>query len=379
MITVLHVRNANYPGGIEAILLGWLKEIDRTQFNARLLIFDERRGIHVRSMEFMQERGLPSELLPWGHVRNLPGAVYRLVKIIRSQPNVIVHSHDTRSDLVSIIAAKITGVPVVISNHAWHPADLKRKILEKIRVHLMHFADLVISVSKDTHRETLERGINPAKATYLYAGIDLERFKNPPSRSEARAVLGIADEDFVVANIARLWPEKEQDKIITAAASLVPRYPQLRFLIVGDGPLEQALAEQIDRLGVQNAVSLLGFRKDIMNILAAIDVFAFPSSAEGTPIAIYEAMAMGLAIVASPVSGIGEVLTDGSTALLIPPADADALANAIERLVQDPAYALSLGTKARIEVETEHSVVQATRNLEKIYLQLDANRGNSGK
>jgi len=374
LITVLHVRNSNYPGGIETTLLGWFKASDRTQFNMELLAFKERRGIQERSVNLMEEQGLAIELLPWGHIRNLPGAVSKLLGIIRSNSNVIIHSHDTRSDLVSIIAAKLTGVPVVISNHAWHPADFKRQVLEWIRVRLMRSADLVISVSEDTHRETLKRGIPEQKSMALYSGIDLEPFQNLPSRDEGRTALNLSDEVFVVGNVARLWPEKEQDKIVEAAGILAERYPCLKFLIVGDGPLEEALKNQIAQAGLQDSVLLPGFRKDLTHVLAALDVFVFPSSAEGTPLVIYAAMAMALPIVASPVSGVGEVLKDNSTALLIPPADAKSLADAVEKLMNEPERAAQLGKEAKQSVEANYSVELAVRQLEQIYQKLDASR-----
>ena len=160
MITVLNIRNSNYPGGVETTLLGWNKEIDRSKFINRLLIFQERDNIHERSANLMREQGLDAELLPWGRFKNFPGAVYKLVKIINKEAYVILHSHDTRADLIALLAAKITGVPIVVSNHAWHAVGFKRWMLEAIRVQVMRFVDLVINVSKDTHEETLRKGIS---------------------------------------------------------------------------------------------------------------------------------------------------------------------------------------------------------------------------
>ncbi len=368
MITILHIRNSNYPGGIETTLLGWFKFIDRSRFNPRLLVFKERFGYEERSVQLMQEQGLESEMIPWGHTRNLIGAVLRLIGTIRSEENVILHSHDTRSDLVSIIAAKFTGVPVIISNHAWHPADFKRRVLEYIRSRIMRFSDLIISVSKETHQETLHRGLSESRCISLYSGIDLEPFKDRPSQQEARSALGLGNDDFVIGNVARLWPEKEQDKIIEAAGRLTVRYPKAKFLIVGDGPLRESLVEQIKKLGLEKTVLLPGYRKDLTNVLSALDVFVFPSSAEGTPMVIYAAMAMGLPIIASPVSGVGEVLIDDSCAMFVPPADAEALAVALEKLIEDSDLGKRLGESAKSVVEEKYSVEQAVKQLEQVYL-----------
>ncbi|MEZ5567194.1 MAG: hypothetical protein R3E54_02370 [Halioglobus sp.] len=128
-ITVFHVRNSNYLGGIETTLVGWFKYADSSRYRPRLQIFHERRGLHERSVKYLEEQGIECEMLPWGRVRNLPGAVYQLWRRVRKAPNPVLQSHDTRSDLVAIIVAWLTRSPLVISNHAWHPAELKRKVL----------------------------------------------------------------------------------------------------------------------------------------------------------------------------------------------------------------------------------------------------------
>lgn len=370
MISVLHVHNANYPGGIGTTLLGWFAHADRSRFAPRLYVFRERKGLHERSVSLFEAHGLEPELLPWGYARNLPGAVRRLVTEIRARPRTVLHSHDTRSDLVALVAARLTGTPLVISNHAWHPADLKRKVLESIRARLMKHADLVISVSRNTNQETLDRGIPARKCVCLYSGVDVSPYRHPPPKAEARAALGLDEDDIVIGNVARLWPEKEQASLIDAAAILAPDHPRLRFLIVGDGPLEMALRAQIARLGLERQVLMPGYRQDLVSVMAAIDTFAFPSSAEGTPMVIYDAMAIGLPIIASPVSGVGELLDDEQTALFVPPADSEAMARAIERLLADPSLARALGARAREIVESEYAVERAVDRLERLYEQL---------
>lgn len=373
-ITVFHVRNSNYLGGIETTLVGWFKYADADHYQPRLQVFSERRGMHERSVKFLQEQGIQCEMLPWGNLRNLPGAVYQLWRRVRKAPNPVLQSHDTRSDLVAIIVSWLTGAPLVISNHAWHPAELKRKILEAIRARLMHAADLIISVSRNTHVETLERGVPASKCMYMYSGIDLEPYAAAPSRAHARKMLNLEDDAFVVGNIARLWPEKEQATLVEAAGLLARKYPALRVLIVGDGPLGDALRTQIRRANLEKVVLMPGYCEDFVSVLAGLDVFAFPSSAEGTPMVIYSAMAMGVPIVASPVSGVGEILSDGESGLFVPAADARALAAAIEKLIEDPVLAERLGEQARDNCYRNYSAAAAIQRLEKTYGKLMRNK-----
>ncbi len=377
-VSVFHVRNSNYLGGIETTLVGWFKYEDRQNFTPRLQVFKERRGLHERSVKFLEEQGIECEMLPWGHIRNLPGAVYVLWRRVRKAQNPVLQSHDTRSDLVAMIVSWLTGAPLVISNHAWHPAELKRQVLERIRARLMHAADVVISVSRNTHRETLERGVPASRCMAMYSGIDLAPYQQAPSREEARRALGIDEDVFVVGNIARLWPEKEHASLVEAAGLLAGRFPKLRFLIVGDGPLMSQLKEQISKAGLEEVVLMPGYCEDFVAVLAALDIFAFPSSAEGTPMVIYSAMAMGVPIVASPVSGVGEIVVDEESGLFVPPADPDAMAAAIERLIEDSALCSRLGDNAREACNTHYSAEGAIRRLEMLYGEL-MRRNNRGK
>lgn len=369
-ITVFHVRNSNYPGGIETTLYGWFKYADRQRFNPRLQVFHERRGIHQRSVALLEQQGIDCEMLPWDYIRNLPGAVSTLSRRVRESNNPILHSHDTRSDLVALIVARKTGAPWVVSNHAWHPADFKRKVLESIRVRLMHSADKIISVSKNTHLETLERGLPENRCVAMYSGIDLEPYRSAPSREEARRRLGLEQSSFIIGNMARLWPEKQQDKLIDVAALVAERYPKMRFLIIGDGPLEQSLKDQVRAQGLEKIVFLPGFYDDFVEGLAALDVFALPSSAEGTPMVIYSAMAMGIPIVASPVSGVGEILKHGESALLVPTSDTQGLADSVISIYEDPNLASTLGENAKSTCQINYSAESAVRNLESIYTAL---------
>lgn len=366
-ISVFHVRNSNYLGGIETTLVGWFKYADRERYDHRLQVFNERGGLHERSVTFLKELGIEAEMLPWGHVRNLPGAVRTLATRVKAAPNPVLHSHDTRSDLVSLIVSRMTGAPLIISNHAWHPAEFKRKVLEAIRVRLMHSADLIISVSQNTHQETLERGLPEEKCMAMYSGIDLEPYAHAPPARQAREMLGVDEEHFVVGNIARLWPEKEQASLVEAAGLLVERYPQVRFVIVGDGPLKEDLERQINRAGLEKHVLMPGYCEDFVAVLAALDVFAFPSSAEGTPMVIYSAMAMGVPIVASPVSGVGEIVEDGRSGLFVPPSDAAAMAGAVEKLLEDISLGERLGAAAKKSCHDNYSAQSSVARLEGIY------------
>lgn len=371
-ITVFHLRCSNYAGGPETTLLGWLKYADRERFAPRIIFFEERYGLHLRSLEIFATHKVPVELIPWGHTRNLPGALRALVAKVRSAPHPILHAHDVRSDAVSLLVGWITGAPVVISNHAWHAVGFKRHLFEAMRGFWLRFADTVVNVSADTHNETLRRGVPPERSMTVYSGLDLAPYRNPPPRSEAKARLNFSCDDILVGNVARMWPEKALHTLIEAAARLAPRYPALRIVFVGDGVLEPALRADVSQRGLEKTVRFLGFRKDLVEVMSAFDLFALPSAAEGTPMVIYSAMALGLPIVASKVNGSGEILENERSALLIKPADAGELTTAIDRLLAAPVLGRALGDAAKKRIEERYSAEKSVKIFESLYESLIA-------
>ena len=155
--------------------------------------------------------------------------------------------------------------------------------------------------------------------------------------------------------------------LVLYSLSLRNLHPKIRFMIVGDGPLGDELRAKIKAENLEEVVLMPGYCEDFVSVLAALDVFAFPSSAEGTPMVIYSAMAMGVPIVASPVSGVGEIVDDGETGLFVPPADATAMAAAVETLVEDQALAQRLGANAKAVCNENYSAAAAIARLESIY------------
>lgn len=371
-ITVLHLRCSNYAGGPETTLLGWLKYADRERFAPRVVFFEERYGLHRRSLEIFAGHKVPVELIPWGYMRNLPGALRALVGKVRAAPHPILHAHDVRSDAVSLLVGRITGAPVVVSNHAWHAVGVKRHLFEAMRGYWLRFADAVVNVSADTHEETIRRGVPPARSMVVYSGLDLSPYRNPLPRSEAKARLGFSGNDVVVGNVARMWPEKALHTLIEAAARLAPRYPALRIVFVGDGALEPALRTEVSQRGLEKTVRFLGFRKDLVEVMSAFDMFALPSLAEGTPMVVYSAMALGLPIVASAVNGVAEILENERSALLIKPADATELTTAIDRLLAAPALGCALGDAAKKRIEEHYSAEKSVKIFESLYQSLIA-------
>jgi glycosyltransferase involved in cell wall biosynthesis len=214
---------------------------------------------------------------------------------------------------------------------------------------LRHRTDGAIAVSRST-REFLvhERFVPADRVRLIWNGAPLDEFA-PAPRDRALRVrhdLGIPDDALVVGSIGRLSAQKGHRFLVEAAGRLLPGRPQARVLVAGDGDLMADLRQQAAALGIADRVVFAGHRTDVPDLLGALDVFCISSLYEGTPLALFEAMAAGKAIVSTSVDGCREVLEDGVTGVLVPPADATALASGLDGVLGDAALREGLGRRA---------------------------------
>jgi glycosyltransferase involved in cell wall biosynthesis len=184
-----------------------------------------------------------------------------------------------------------------------------------------------------------------------------------------RAELGIGPGDVVVATVANFRAQKAYPDLLAAARLLADRNVPARFVIIGQGPLEGEIRALRASLGLEHSVELLGFRPDVLRVLAGCDLFALASHYEGYPIAIMEALAVGLPIVATAVGGVPDAVRDGVEGLLVPPKRPDLLAGAIEALVRDPQRRAAMGAAAA-ERGRGYDIAGAVRRIEQIYADL---------
>lgn len=298
-----------------------------------------------------------------------PGIHWKLWKLLRRLRPAVLHSYNLAAIEYAFTAA-LAGVPVRV--HAEHgrdasdPQGLNRKH-NLLRRWLVPCIDRYIPVSADLQRWLAQVvGVPPAKTLLIANGVDTERFR---PRAEGRE-----GEDFVIGTVGRIQDVKNHKGLVEAFALLRAMLPQrrLRLAIVGDGPLFDALQRQVRDAGLEDAVWLPGSRTDIPELMRSFDVFALPSIAEGTPVTILEAMATGLPVVASRVGGIPEVVDDGATGLLVPPSDAQALADALAAYATDPALAARHGAAGRQRVERSNSIAAMVSGYARLYDSLRA-------
>jgi glycosyltransferase involved in cell wall biosynthesis len=241
------------------------------------------------------------------------------------------------------------GVPAILHEHANHgDTPWFQKVADRI---LAPHTDLAIAVSESTAEFTVRARLMPAERTkVVYLGAPLDEFARARSAGEiaaARAALGIAPGTIAVGTVTRLMPAKGNEFLVAAVPAIVQRHPGARVFIIGEGERQAALEAQARALGLGDRLVFSGFQRDVAAALSALDVLVFPSLWEGTPLTVFEALAMGKPIVATDADGLMDVLTDRQDALVVPRRDPARLAEAVSRLIDDPALAVRLSAGAR--------------------------------
>lgn len=270
----------------------------------------------------------------------------------------VVHAHQLLSPVSAALAARpFLRAPLVVNPHACGPLGDVGTLsaqgpLGRARLRAtVGNAQAFVAISGPIEQELRAAGADPARIHRLVNGVELNRFRPPREgeRSASRVALGVSPTAPLVAYVGRLSHEKGVDVLLHAWPLLQQQVPAAELLLAGDGPARTALEAQVLALGLGRAVHLLGAVSDPERVLRAADAAALPSRTEGLPVALLEAMASGLPVVATAVGGTPEVL-DGDTGQLVPPEDPPALARALAQALRAPeAHAAALRGRARIE------------------------------
>lgn len=280
-----------------------------------------------------------------------PALTLRLARTLRDLVPDSVHVTDFWAP--ALVAARLARVPRVLLTH--HTPELPRhdNLAGRVWWRLGWAARPEVVYTSETDRRN--DGRSGLSTHVIELGIDLDRF------GSGRRVL---DRDGpLVGTVARLAEQKGQRYLLEAAALL----PEARFAIAGDGELRDQLETRARELGVAGRVEFLGARDDVPDLLASFDVFAFPSLYEGLCLAVIEAQAAGVPVVATPVGGIRETVIQGETGLLVPPRDAEALAAGIRRLLDDREEASRLAGEAKRRVRECFSVERMVQRTLRLY------------
>lgn len=296
-----------------------------------------------------REAGMKVTTLPMRNKLDLRAA-WHLKRVMAAGGYHLVHTHGVRANFLGRLAARAAGLPVVTTVHSLLSQDYPGLFSRAVNVCSERltrgFTAHFIAVSGFLAAALEKEGVPRERITVIRNGMEVTL----PDREEPvtlRERFGLPEDAPLVAAVGRLHRVKGHRHFVMAAAQVLARHPEARFLIIGAGPERPALEKQVGDLGLRGKVIVTGFIKDVLRYYREFAVLVLPSLAEGFGLVILEAFLCGTPVVATQVGGVPEVVRDGETGLLVPPADAAALAAAIDRVLEDPAAARAMAARGR--------------------------------
>lgn len=306
-------------------------------------------------------------------------AYFQIRRLISEFKPDVVHTHSAKAGILGRAAAWNLGVPAIVHTvhgapfHEYQP-HFARKLFQLAEKWAAKRCHHIISVADAMTQRMVNANVaKEEKFSTIYSGMDVEPFLTSGSfRSRIRADFGISDEHVVIGKIARLFHLKGHEDMIRSAKRVVSKYPNVRFLFVGDGLLRDQLDRQIKDLGLEEYFCFTGLvdPSEVPKLIAAMDVLAHASYREGLARALPQALISGVPAISYDIDGAREVVLDEITGLLVPAGDIERLSDAIEKLVEDASYRQTLGAEGRRRFADRFRHQVMTREIRSLYVKL---------
>jgi glycosyltransferase involved in cell wall biosynthesis len=378
-------------GGVEFSTLYLVEQIDRTRFQPLVICPADGdlparcRQAGVRTLIMPRSRTFSTSIRLGGrHGRYVPNplawavnaatflvAARRLAKTLRKKRVDLVCTKGMQAHFYGGLAARLAGVPCV-----WHVQDLVSVRAGKLYPAILGWSGRMLArriiLDGGTIQEQLQPYVPAERLTVIHNGVDTALFSPEVDGTKVRREWGIEPDELLIGNVARLTRWKGQHELVHAFSMLKSDFPQARLVLVGSpvfdsDAYEQELKELTRRSGIEERVIFAGYRWDLPQVLAALDIFVHSSIEKDTsPLAVVSAMSAGKAIVSTNVGGVAELFDEGE-ALLVRPSDAEGMASSLRILLSNPQLRSKMGQAARCKAERSLSLSQFARRCEDIF------------
>ncbi len=362
---ILHV----YTGGgeiygAERVIYNLAAEQIKSSMSPEVAYF--KRPGRNSFLEFLNDSRIPVHVVE-SRSRIDAGAFMTLRSICLSSSPQILHSHGYKGDIFLAILKRILRGPAIISTkHGSTDAMTSTRLYERLGDLSLRYFDRVVAVSGYTKNKLIELRVPEAKIEVIHNGIDISSFAGAWNGS-LRESLGLEQGSRMVGYIGRLGPEKGIAYLLEAAGTVCRSKKDVYFVLIGEGILKEETGDFVARKALEGRIFMPGFRSDATEMLRELDMLILPSLTEGTPMVILEAMAAGVPVIASDVGGIGEIIEDSRTGLLIKPGDPGAIVEAINALLENGGLAENISRSAKKEVESRFSASRMSELYERTY------------
>jgi len=375
-MSILFLGTQMAVGGAQKVLLSQAEWFHQRGYPVTVAFFYDKEELRERWSEHYAFPILDLEARHAGanpllNFALLLRGLFRLARLLRQEKFSVVETFTPDSNLLGLPIAWLMGVPVRIGSHHGRIQNAPRW-LERLHGRLINSqvtSALVAVSSRVKELAVTGEGIRPERVTLIPNGVDLppEDALSQEEIDQIRQALDLQPDVPVLISVGRLSRQKGHRYLLEAMPSVLERFSQAVLLIVGDGPQRADLEQQANHLGLEASVRFLGTRDDICRLLAAADVFVLPSVSEGMPMALLEALGMGVAVVASNLTGIADVVEDGRHGLLTASGKPDSLASAVIRLLEDDILRMKISQSGKQLVRQEYTVDRMCERYETLF------------
>ncbi len=356
-------------GGAEQLLLMLLKHIDHDRFVTRIFFLRDP-GIVGREVIELGHETVVNILSNRIDLRGIPHLVHLFRK---TRTDVLLLINHLNTLLYGVISARLAGVPACIN---WENETFKRYPIHSLTMffrRVLHKGIDVVVAAAEGHKQYIAEveKIPLQKIQVIYNGVDAERFHSSLTPQQAREKLGIPADSPVISILAVLRPDKAHEIFLDAATHIRRELTTAHFLVIGDGPQRSMLELRAAKMGLSDCVHFLGFRRELADILAAVDVNTLSSKPEQETLSVaaIEAMAAGIPIVCTDVGFMNEIVIPGQTGYLVPIGDAQTLADRVLEILRNPDLKRQMSAACRRLVEQKLSASHMADAFQRLFLQ----------
>jgi glycosyltransferase involved in cell wall biosynthesis len=367
-MNVVHLTASTFHGGPERQMLGLARSLP-AGVQTVFLSFPEggrcRQFLSTARHHGFEAVGLTHDTPSlWAAMREVAGHLDRVGADV-------LCCHGYKANLVGRLAARRRKIPVVAVARGWTAENFKVRLYERLDRFHLRWMDHVVCVSEAQAAKVRRAGVRPERMSVIYNAIDPSRFAESDKRYRAKLLRYFRQpRTRVIGAAGRLSPEKGFEILVSAAERVQRTHPSVGFILFGEGPERALLQQQVNAAGLNHTFILSGFRADLDRFLPHIDLLVLPSYTEGLPNVVLEAFAAGVPVVGTAVGGTTEVIEDGVSGHLVPPGDADAMAERIGALLAGADKLPEMGRQGLRRVQEKFGFATQARLYHALFVKL---------
>ena len=360
---ILHLISSLGLFGAETIALNLAGTVQGNGYESILCAIENSSNSKIDIIEQANKAGIETHILKCAGRFDIR-AIFRLRKYIENQKIDVLHTHNYKSDLIGMLAARLAKVPVIATAHGFTDMSRSVSMYEKLdRWILKSFFNKVVTVTGQ-----MLPNFSDQQKRIIPNGIDISHFsRNEEKRVALRKKYNVADNDILIGTIGRLSKEKNQRMLLEAVYPIVRENEQVKIIIIGDGLKADELKQFVEARHLTDRVIFTGIMHDTVSAYSAMDIFILSSLTEGVPLTVLESMASKLPVIATRVGGIPEIMNNGETGLLVESQDVETLRIRVHELIDDKKLRQTLVDAAYEFVRDHYSLTKMCEAYQKVY------------